>query len=125
MKKGKTVNNNENFKYRLSEIIVKRGWSQRRLAREIGVTPSTMHLWITGKRKISQNNIIKLSEALGISITDILSESEPMPLVLEVCANVVETSTKPFYRVLVDNSDITKSITKDSHKLIRGLYGAD
>jgi len=42
-----------------------RGLSQEAMAREIGVSPRTLWLWETGKRRPMGENLVKLSELCG------------------------------------------------------------
>ena len=112
-------------KHRLADVIRKCGYTQRELAEKIGVDKTTMHLWVNGKRNISQDNLIKLTSVLNIPITDILSGEEPMTIIVEAKAQVVPVDRKPFYRVIANDMDITRCVTKDTDKMIKDMYGAD
>lgn len=64
--------------YKIAEARVAKGWSQQQLADAIGATQQTIQRYESGARDIKSSVIIKLSEALGVTISYLLGlESEP------------------------------------------------
>ena len=53
------------------DIRKAQGFTQQYLAEQLGVCQSTIAMWETGKAVPSMKNLIKLSEVLGKSISDI------------------------------------------------------
>lgn len=63
--------------YKIAEARVAKGWSQQQLADAIGATQQTIQRYESGARDIKSSVIIKLSEALGVTISYLLGmESE-------------------------------------------------
>ncbi len=48
-----------------------RGWSQYRLAREVGVTPSTVYNWERGRFEPKASQLRSLARVFGVSMDDI------------------------------------------------------
>lgn len=62
--------------YRISEARVAKGWSQQRLADEIGTTQQTIQRYESGTRDIKSGTIIRLSRALGVTVAYLLGMSD-------------------------------------------------
>lgn len=63
--------------YKIAEARVAKGWSQQQLADAIGATQQTIQRYESGARDIKSSVIIKLSAALGVTISYLLGlESE-------------------------------------------------
>lgn len=58
--------------YKIAEARVAKGWSQQQLADAIGATQQTIQRYESGARDIKSSVIIKLSEALGVTISYLL-----------------------------------------------------
>ena len=56
----------------LKDYRKKRGWSQARLAQEMGVSRSTIAMWETNNSQPDHESLLKLSELFGKSIDDLL-----------------------------------------------------
>lgn len=66
--------------YRISEARIAKGWSQQRLAEELGTTQQTIQRYESGTRDIKSGTIIKLSNALGVTVAYLLGMSnDPGP----------------------------------------------
>lgn len=61
--------------YRISEARIAKGWSQQRLAEELGTTQQTIQRYESGTRDIKSGTIIKLSNALGVTVAYLLGMS--------------------------------------------------
>lgn len=53
------------------------GWTMKELGDRVGVTESAISLYELGKRKISYEMLLKISEALGTDVNHILGRAEP------------------------------------------------
>lgn len=63
--------------YKIAEARVAKGWTQADLAKRIGTTQQTIQRYESGARDIKSSVIIKLSAALGVTISYLLGlESE-------------------------------------------------
>lgn len=48
-----------------------KGWSQEKLAEEVDVSLKTVSNWETGKSDIKPDNLFRLANALGVSVTEL------------------------------------------------------
>ncbi len=68
------------FRFNLSKLIEARGFTQRSLATEIGVTPSRLSKYLNGHSDIHSDTLLKLVRTLGIGIEEwlesILTQSQ-------------------------------------------------
>lgn len=62
--------------YRIAEARNSKGWSQQRLAEEIGTTQQTIQRYESGTRDIKSGTIIKLSNALDVTVSYLLGMSD-------------------------------------------------
>lgn len=62
--------------YRISEARMAKGWSQQRLAEELGTTQQTIQRYESGARDIKSGTIIKLSKALGVTVAYLLGMTD-------------------------------------------------
>lgn len=62
--------------YRISEARMAKGWSQQRLAEELGTTQQTIQRYESGSRDIKSGTIIKLSKALGVTVAYLLGMTD-------------------------------------------------
>lgn len=51
----------------LRKALVKKGWTQRDLARRLGVSPPTITRWLSGERVPDRVNMGKLRKLLGLN----------------------------------------------------------
>ena len=65
-----------NFPQKLKEIRIKRGYTQRQLAKSIGVTPATISRYENGTRKPNAIVIRNLAIILEISSDELLCMNE-------------------------------------------------
>lgn len=61
---------------RIFEIMKEQKISQRELARRTGMTASTISDWNTKKTNPSADKLLVISQALGVSVEDLLVDSE-------------------------------------------------
>ncbi len=66
----------EEFASRLDSARRRKGWSQKRLAEEIGVTPNAITFWKQGRRSPRPENLAAIAEALGVTTSYLLGEEE-------------------------------------------------
>ena len=65
--------------YRIAEARELRGWSQAELARRAGTSQQNIQRWESGERELKVPSLIKLCDALGVSMSYLLgldSESD-------------------------------------------------
>ncbi len=60
----------------LAKVRRSRGFSQRALAEEAGVSPSSIYEIEVGRRKPNPSTLRKLANALGVEVVDLLEEEE-------------------------------------------------
>lgn len=58
--------------YKIAEARIAKGWSQQQLADRIGTTQQTIQRYESGARDLKSSVIIKLSSALGVTISYLL-----------------------------------------------------
>lgn len=59
---------------KIKVAIVQQGLTQEKLAKQMGVTQSTVSYWIRDIDRISVGNLKRLCRILNISLTDVLEE---------------------------------------------------
>ena len=76
---------------RLKKQRINKGFSQAKLSKSIGISPSYLNLIESGKRKIPLSLLIKASEELDLSIKDFSAESNKRLLsdVMDVLSNEI------------------------------------
>lgn len=85
--------------YRIAEARTAKGWTQSDLAKKIGTTQQQIARYESGENDVKSSVIIKMSEALGVTISYLLglgedsgviqmrrSPSHPMPVVGRIAA---------------------------------------
>jgi transcriptional regulator with XRE-family HTH domain len=60
----------------IRELREARGWTQFELAIKVGVQPTTIYTWESGKKMPMIPQLRKLAEAFGVSMDDIITEAE-------------------------------------------------
>lgn len=65
--------------YKIAEARAAKGWSQQRLAEELGTTQQTVQRYESGARDIKSSVILQLSETLGVTVSYLLGISEDAP----------------------------------------------
>lgn len=65
--------------YKIAEARAAKGWSQQRLADELGTTQQTIQRYESGARDIKSSVILQLSETLGVTVSYLLGVSEEAP----------------------------------------------
>jgi transcriptional regulator with XRE-family HTH domain len=53
---------------RINELLYKKGWSQKKLAEQMGKKPSEINKWLKGEHNFTLRSIAKLEVELGESI---------------------------------------------------------
>lgn len=99
----------------LKETRIERGWSQRELARRVGVTHATLNSWESAKTTADTKNLEKIANVLGmpawelmkilnesydneadvkqvIDILDRLSKSEMLKINVEIAGRLAQAS---------------------------------
>ncbi|KAF1081981.1 MAG: SOS-response repressor and protease LexA [Candidatus Rifleibacterium amylolyticum] len=61
----------------LKELLKKKGFTQQALAELIEVPQSTLASWISGKGTPKHDNLVKLSQGLGVSPEELLGRERP------------------------------------------------
>ena len=67
------------YKLMLREIREKKGISQRKVADQIGVSPSAVAQWELGLNNPSMTNVIALADLLGCTLDQLLVRDEQTP----------------------------------------------
>lgn len=62
--------------YKIAEARAAKGWSQQRLADELGTTQQTIQRYESGARDIKSSVILQLSETLGVTVSYLLGVSD-------------------------------------------------
>lgn len=70
----------EDFGKWLKRQLHRREWSQARLAREAGVSPTAVSHWITGKKLPDAESCDKIAEAFFLSRDEVLSRAGLRPV---------------------------------------------
>lgn len=66
-----------NFPRSLSELIRLRDIRKQALAETVGVTPSTLSLWLGGAATPSAEMLVKLADELGVSLDRLIGRATP------------------------------------------------
>ena len=61
---------------KLKEIMAERGLTQTAIAKMSGVSQSSISLYLSGERGLSLRTAVKISQALGVPLEDLLPEKE-------------------------------------------------
>lgn len=84
---------------KLKGALTDRGWSQRRLARVLGVSPSAMSRLLAGQRKLTAGELAALADALGIPIGfftgDAGTATRPLALAARLGASSLSSQLRP------------------------------
>ena len=59
------------FKTKLQKLRHAKGWTQEKLAEEVGVSTKTVSNWENGNAKIKNDNLERLATALEVAVIDI------------------------------------------------------
>lgn len=57
----------------LRELLKSRRWNGSTLARELKVSPATVHLWLKGETEPSIETIKKIAELCAVSLTTVFN----------------------------------------------------
>ena len=60
---------------RLKVVLVEQGRSGKWLAEKLGKDPSTVSKWCSNKSQPSLENIVKISEILGVNMSDLINDN--------------------------------------------------
>lgn len=61
----------------IREYRLRKGWTMKELGDRVGVTESAISLYELGKRKVSDEMLLKISEELDTDVNHLLGQSEP------------------------------------------------
>ena len=61
---------------RLKELREIKGWSQAKLAEEAKLSQSFIHYVETGKKDATSKIVVRLANALGVSVSELLGERD-------------------------------------------------
>ena len=64
------------FSKNLIKLRSKSGWSQEKLANELGVSRQTIANWENNKKAPDSTNILKISQVFFVSVDDLLKEAD-------------------------------------------------
>ena len=65
----------------LLAALAQRGWTQRVLARKVGVTPQSVTNWLKGADFPRPDKLLKLATVLGLSFDQLVEQSTDVPIV--------------------------------------------
>jgi len=74
----------EYFPTNLCAILKRRGWSQRDLAYKLNVSPTSVNAWCTGEKFPRIDMLQKISEALDVTLTALMSAKGPNRGIAEI-----------------------------------------
>ena len=55
----------------IARYLVRKGWTQRRLAEEIGITEVTLSRYMSGTRQPTVYSLLRMSRVLGCTMEDL------------------------------------------------------
>ena len=61
---------------RIKDAREARGWTQEKLAEEIGTTQQTIQRWETGQTDVKSGQILAISKALGVTVSFIMNVND-------------------------------------------------
>ncbi len=82
---------NDSISHKVKELCHKKGITIKQLSDKMNIAPESLSRAINGNPKLS--TIRKISEVLGVSITDMFERSEDELLAIVVCAGNTHTAT--------------------------------
>lgn len=82
---------NENISHKVKELCHKKGITIKQLSEKMKIAPESLSRAINGNPKLS--TLRKISEVLGVSVTDLFDRSEDELLAIVVCDGVTHTAT--------------------------------
>ncbi len=80
-----------NISLKVKELCRKKDMTIKQIAEKMGIAPESLSRAINGNPKLS--TIRKISEVLGVSITDLFDRNEDELLAIVVCAGKTQTAT--------------------------------
>ncbi|TNE89610.1 MAG: XRE family transcriptional regulator [Deltaproteobacteria bacterium] len=83
------------------------GWTQKRLAEQLGVSPSYLNLIENGKRPLPANLLIKLASILSLDLTE-LAEDDDARLLSDIMEVLGDDLFEPF---AIANSDVREFVS--------------
>lgn len=90
------------FSKNLIKLRSKSGWSQEKLANELGVSRQTIANWENNKKVPDSTNILKISQVFSVSVDDLLKEADILKSVQNGCDAVVNKKIyENFYKKLI------------------------
>lgn len=81
----------DNISHKVKELCGERGITIKQLAEKMKIAPESLSRAINGNPQLS--TIRKISDALGVSVTDLFDRSDDELLAIVVCAGVTHTAT--------------------------------
>lgn len=94
----------------LKRILKERSMSQRKLAALSGVAVTSINGMLTGKKSYSTDNLISVSNALGVSLDTLLKDEPPTNVTLDSISSTVVLDGA--YRITLSKLDIAEKIKK-------------
>ena len=91
---------------RIFEIMKEQKMSQRELSRRTGITISTISDWNTKKSNPASDKLLIISEALGVSVEELLTGSESFK---ENLPEDIDYKNVEDYKILEDYHKLSKS----------------
>lgn len=82
---------NDNISHKVKELCSERGITIKQLAEKMKIAPESLSRAINGNPQLS--TIRKISDALGVSVTDLFDRSEDELQAIVVCAGKTYTAT--------------------------------
>ena len=64
------------FNENLRELREKKGWTQEKVAREVGLSPKTISFYETGFREPSRKTLIDLAKIFDVSVDRLIGEKD-------------------------------------------------
>lgn len=81
----------DNISHKVKELCAERGITIKQLAEKMKIAPESLSRAINGNPQLS--TIRKISDALGVSVTDLFDRSEDELQAIVVCAGKTYTAT--------------------------------
>ncbi len=81
----------DSISHKVKELCSERGITIKQLAEKMKIAPESLSRAINGNPQLS--TIRKISDALGVSVTDLFDRSEDELLAIVVCAGKTYTAT--------------------------------
>ncbi len=101
---------NKAFSYQLTRIMDMRGITQKELASTIGIAGASISRYVTGNREPDIRTLVKLAEALHVSIDELVGFDVPEPVAPPAPPVDVATLVSCYARASEQDRDVLWSL---------------